>query len=258
MARPWVLNTTDLRIRIYLDDAVETTQLVVNASFVDIDDDGTPGTQVQQTNGTTPTTIVPPPASGIQRVVTELTIFNADTATANITLLNYDGFSTDEFYYFALPPGKTWNLSGAGALIPQRQSDAYILDEVVDYTTTVQNWQDVDGTNLNLTIATSGGDVLIGFDCLIKNNTANTYTGVDVLVSSVGLLGGDDGIQVIKTEVSQDQGPLSFTRLVQGLQAGVFSFKLQWKVSGGTSTMYAGSGITDRDVHPQFWVKDIG
>lgn len=129
-------------------------------------------------------------------------------------------------------------------------TDSYVCNEVADYTSSQTSFVDVDASNLALTITTTGGDVMIGFHAYTYNPSGVTYFDVDLDGVRIA---GDDGM--IAT-VSGYQ-TVSFVRLVTNLDAGTHTFKLQWKVSGGTVTLYAGAGTSTADVHPQFWVREI-
>lgn len=132
-------------------------------------------------------------------------------------------------------------------------TDSYDVNEVADYTTTSATFVDVDATDLALTITTTGGDVLVHFHgTTIHSSTNARFFDVDM---DGARLGGDDGF--LNIGGSDDAIPASFTRLVTGLSAGSHTFKLQWRTSAGTLTMYAGAGTSAGDVHPQFWVREV-
>lgn len=135
----------------------------------------------------------------------------------------------------------------------------YEADETGDYTTTSSSFVDVDATNLALTIETNGGDVLVHFHGSIKNSNAGGIMFFDIDVDGTRH-GGDDGCIVVENPdaaTASQRIAISFTRLITGLAAGSHTFKLQWKRSAGTITLYAGAGSTNGDVHPQFWAREV-
>lgn len=140
-------------------------------------------------------------------------------------------------------------------------TDHYEPNELTDYSTTSASFVNVDGTNLALTITTSGGDVMVAFHGYVRpgNNSDQVY--FDVELDTVGnRIGGDDGIIAAMRAASggtPTRIPISFVRLITGLAAGSHTFKLQWKVSGGTGELYAGAGTSGADLHPQFWVREV-
>ncbi len=130
-------------------------------------------------------------------------------------------------------------------------SAEYTLNEASDYSTSSTTFVDVDGTNLALTVNTNGGDVMVHFHGVINSSGNRVYLDVDVDGSRVA---GDDGIT---GGYFSNRMPISFTRLLTGLSAGEHTFTLQWKVSGGSATMFAGAGSANEDWHPQFWVREV-
>ncbi len=109
---------------------------------------------------------------------------------------------------------------------------------------------DIDSENLNLTITTQGGDVLVHFDCSVRHSDgsrgATVYFDVNVDGS---LLGTGWGIMENKMDVYYHN--VSFTRLLQNLSAGSHTFKMQWKENSG-----GGRGARLAP-HAQFWVREI-
>jgi hypothetical protein len=132
----------------------------------------------------------------------------------------------------------------------------YDVNEGADYTTTSSSFADVDATNLALTITTGGAhDIMIGFTGSVDHSAAGlVYFDLDL---DGVLQGGDDGIGVIQFGTSAVVHLVSFVYLIQNVTAASHTIKLQWKVSTGTATLYAGAGTSTFDVHPQFWVREV-
>jgi len=124
------------------------------------------------------------------------------------------------------------------------------VNQASDYATTSTTFVDVDTTNLSFSINTAGGDVLIVFFGRVNSSTGNVY--FDVSVDGVRI-GGDDGL----TSGPSGHHPIALMALKQGLSPGTHTFKLQWRVSAGTGTLYAGAGTSGLDLHPQFWVREV-
>ncbi len=123
------------------------------------------------------------------------------------------------------------------------------------YTTTEEirvignEFSDLDSTNLNLTITTTGGDVLVHFDGAMTRNVSVSRCHFDIDVDGTRQ-GGDDGLTHIDLHHGDRRHSLSFDRLIQGLSAGSHTFKIQWKGN------HAGRGLI---LYPdaQFWVREI-
>lgn len=134
--------------------------------------------------------------------------------------------------------------------------DSTIVDEATDYTTTSTSFTDVDATDLSKTLTTQGGPVVVMFLGSIKHSTTGMriYLEIDVDGSPHAT---EDGILLWSTTTASELHPMAFARIITGLSAGSHTFKLQWKVSSGTATMYAGAGTSTLDVHPQFIVMEV-
>lgn len=132
----------------------------------------------------------------------------------------------------------------------------YNVNEASNYSTTSTSFVDVDGTDLALTIVTTGGDVMVGFCASFINSTADARTYFDIAVDGTRKA-GDDGLAMGEAESANAMESVGFVYLIRGLSAGSHTFKLQWKVSAGTSTLYAGAGTSTADIHPQFWVREV-
>jgi hypothetical protein len=135
--------------------------------------------------------------------------------------------------------------------------DNYECNESSDYSAAPSSFADIDSTNLALTLTPSGDTVMIGFHGNISKTTGRVF--LDVAYGTSSRVGGDDG--VICTSNGADREPVSFVRILTGLTPDTeCTFKLQWKVSntGDNATLFAGAGTTNGDLHPQFWVRELG
>jgi hypothetical protein len=134
----------------------------------------------------------------------------------------------------------------------------YECDEDSEYTTTSTSFVDVDGTNLALTLTTSGGDVLVHFHASIVHTNAGKIF-FDVTLDG-NRIGEDDGILggYVQNAGSGNTASayMSFTRLVTGMAAGEHTFVLQWRTTGSTARLFAGATAAEA-VHPQFWAREV-
>ncbi len=108
----------------------------------------------------------------------------------------------------------------------------------------------VDATGLALALTTAGGALLVGFSG-VAGNTGGATVVFDLVVDGASL-GGTDGV----TGSSAGVVPVTFVWLTDALAAGAHSVKLQWKVSAGTGTLYAGSTAYLR-FKPQLWAREV-
>ena len=103
-------------------------------------------------------------------------------------------------------------------------------------------FRDVDSDNLNLSITTSGGDVLVHF----HGRQIYSDRRFDVEVDGKRIGNSENGIW---SSHGDDQF-VCFTRLIQDLSAGSHVFKLQYSgaLTGYSRALLAGA---------QFWVREI-
>lgn len=133
-----------------------------------------------------------------------------------------------------------------------------IINEGADYTTTSTSFVDIDATDLILTFTTGGGDVLLFFMGSIQHATVGARNYFDIHESvAAARLGGDDGLLEVGVANASAGMPLTLCYRATGLAAVSHAFKVQWKTSTGTVTMYAGAGTANHDVHPIFFGYEI-
>lgn len=89
-----ILDATTKSLQFKLSGTITTNQLPFSASYIDSTGTSTtPGEQDGVSNNTTAVTVVGSPASSTQRLVKSITIQNADTAAATVTII-YNNNST--------------------------------------------------------------------------------------------------------------------------------------------------------------------
>jgi hypothetical protein len=103
-----ILDATTRKVEVLLGATVTTNQLPVVASFVDVTTTTyTPGSSNTATNNTTAVTAVAAPASSTERQVKLMTIYNADTASATVTVRYNDNGTTRTLIQPTLSVGDT-------------------------------------------------------------------------------------------------------------------------------------------------------
>jgi len=133
---------------------------------------------------------------------------------------------------------------------PQGGTD---IDNSSNYSTTSTSFVDVDATDFSTTITTNGGDVLVTLCATIVGATNYAFFDIEVDGSRVG---DDDGI--IKSHCSSTaQNFVTLYYWVKGLSSGSHTFKLQWKASTGTITMFGGQGAAGTQMHGQWDVREV-
>ena len=131
------------------------------------------------------------------------------------------------------------------AALKQPATAEYITTAEIQGNTAGQ-FADVDSNNLNLTITTAGGDVLVHFEGVLQSVRSDLHTNnlfdFDVDGNRQGREDGLTRAYVTNTRIKQN-----FTRLIRNLSAGSHTFKLQWQNSRNVK-IYPGA---------QFWVREI-
>jgi hypothetical protein len=124
-----ILATTTDKIQVLLTSAVTTNQLDCIATYKDISTTAYSGSSptLVTTNNTTAVDLVPAPASNVQRIVDFISVYNADTVNATVTIrINRNGstgvlfkciLSTNELLVYV--EGKGWNIHSNSGLSKQ-------------------------------------------------------------------------------------------------------------------------------------------
>lgn len=132
-----------------------------------------------------------------------------------------------------------------------------VVNEASDYTTNSTSFGDIDSTDMACTFTTGGGDVLIFFTASIIA-TASLTVSFDVHESVAGTqFFGNDGLVGYATTSTTISIPVAFMARITGLTAASHTFKIQWKVSASTATLYAGAGTSNKDWHPNLFMVEI-
>ena len=131
------------------------------------------------------------------------------------------------------------------------------INEGADYTTNSTSFGDIDSTDMAFTITTGGGDVLIFFTASVLA-TASLTVSFDIHESVAGTqFFGNDGLVGYATTSTAISIGVAFCARITGLSAASHTFKIQWKVSASTATMYAGAGTSNKDWHPQLFAFEL-
>ena len=122
----------------------------------------------------------------------------------------------------------------------------YETTEEID-TTLGREFVDIDSTNLNLTLTTTGGDVMVHFNGSVRRHDSThncTEVYFDLMVDGKRM-GDTNGILQAGPAVCGEN--VSIVRLIQNLSAGTHTFKLQWR----------GNRRVRLTTNTQFWVREI-
>lgn len=119
-------------------------------------------------------------------------------------------------------------------------------------TVTSTSFVDMDATvgKFNLTIPVKGNPVLVGFSGVFTQSSAGAFTYLDIMVNGALRSGGSLGLYLHQHAVTSDYWAFSMAYIVSGLSAGNNTFKMNWKVSAGTTTLQSAT-------KPQFFVREL-
>lgn len=138
-----ILDSTTKVIRAVLAGAVTANELEWNVSWADHDPGAktfTPDHDMGLTTGATAVEIIGSPADGVQRQTKIISIYNADTAAATVTVDIYDGTDSRRWIRAVLNPnwmlgweyGGTWHVYGDDGIIVSTMSVGVITVEEED------------------------------------------------------------------------------------------------------------------------------
>ncbi|MGB7340377.1 MAG: hypothetical protein WBC91_15880 [Phototrophicaceae bacterium] len=121
-------------------------------------------------------------------------------------------------------------------------TDSYVVTGTI--TTTSTTLVSISA-NLEFTITTTGGDVMVGIFGRIRGVTGTPYFDIEV-----------DGVDYFKTASGANEmgsfetntGVPGFMALIEGLPAGSHTFKFKFRITAGTLSIYAGT---------QAWVREV-
>lgn len=117
-------------------------------------------------------------------------------------------------------------------------------------TTASTSFGDVDA-QFSFSLETSGGAVEFNLLAMLSNTTLNTLTAFDILMDNTTYLSSltntalNGGIWSWKENVAAyiDSAKVTPYRVEAGvIPAGIHTYKLQWRVSAGTTTLYLAAG----------------
>jgi len=154
-----ILDATTKSLEILLGGAVTTTQLPFVATYVDMTTSAyTPGSNDGASNNTTAVTAVSAPASSTQRQVKLLTVYNADTASATLTVRYNNNSTTRIMWKGTLAVGDTFVYTdGEGARVIDTSGKLKVTSGTsVDTVTTKGDLLTYDTATTRLAVGTDG------------------------------------------------------------------------------------------------------
>lgn len=173
------------------------------------------------------------------------TAYDSDIVFSDTTAGNAD---SDQHGFLPKLSGDsdTW-LDGKGAWTTPATSSSTALasDKKVrtagNYTTTSTTFVDVDNTNMSITLTTGARR------CMIVVSGSGYHSDTNHWAFDIDIDGSRQGQAfglVFGGDVTTQNQSRSFTYITDVLSAASHTFKLQWRVDGGTATLYANTTNT--------------
>lgn len=133
----------------------------------------------------------------------------------------------------------------------------YNVNTTPDYTTTSTSFTNIDGTNLSLSITTTGGDLLVVFFAMYTFSAAGPVH-FNITLDGTAQAADDGFVGMRPGGTLVGMGFICMPVLLQSVSAATHTVAVQWKVgTAGTATLYNGAGTATADIHPQFWVREF-
>lgn len=165
-----VLQDTNDTLEVVLAGAITTNQLQCSVSWRDITTTGyTPGGSRANTNSTTAVALVAAPGASTQRVIDNITIYNADTATATVTVRIDDNATEYTLVKFTVLAGETIEYTEGHGWRTLTTQGGYKMMELAT----------------NYAISSSYSSAVLGSDVTNNNAVANTIADVTGLSFAV-------------------------------------------------------------------------
>lgn len=246
-----VLNTTNKSIEILLGASGTTNQLQYTAHYADATTTSfTEGSNDGLTNNTTAVTMVAAPAASTQRIIREITVYNADTVAATITVRLNSGGSYRIIHKGSLAVGDTWALSGVTTSVSDGDKG--------DITVSGGTWT-IDSGTVNYSKIQNVTDArILGRSAGSSGIIQEISVGAGLSLSSgtifaTGTSGGGDMVLIASTTLGVDTASIDFTSIpgtykhlhirgyAKNSSAGIGNF-LQVKINNDSGANYDSFG----------------
>lgn len=176
-----VLDSTTQSIRAKFSTAISTSQVDFTVHYADVDATSgtlTEGSNLKNTSGETANTffsVLSSPSSGYKRVLRNITIYNGDTVSHDVSLSIYNSTSDFVFSKVTLGAGESWDFSGID------MSYESIRDSIKTYYDTVTTTMTNKRINPRVSTETSSATPAINTD----NVDAHSITALATAITSM-------------------------------------------------------------------------
>jgi len=251
-----ILDATNRTLEVDLDGAITTNQLPVVATYVDITTTTySPAANTTQTNNTTAVTIVAAPAASTQRQIKFLSVRNADTAAAVVTIQYNDNATLRGIVKATLAVDDTLLYTDGEGFRVIDSAGNIKTAAVVDHGA-MSGLSDDDHTQYALLVGRSSGQILIGGVDTTADLTLQTTSGVGASGADMHFLVGNNGATEAVTILNSGNIGILNTAPGQAVQIGDGTGNPKLRMTGadgggsGNLDMYvnsSGQGVFDSD-----------
>jgi hypothetical protein len=178
-------------LQVVLAAAPATNQLPCSASYVDQGGSGADNTL--NTNGTTPVTLVGSPASGVERLISNVSIPNADTASATVTVNKVVSGTAYRVVKVTLQPGYALYYDGAWRVMDPNGN--FLCDVTISSGTVTSNQGTAAAITAPWPVELSNGTTAVGTSSApLRIDPVGTTTQPVSLASLPSLAAGSNAI----------------------------------------------------------------
>jgi hypothetical protein len=181
-----VLDTTNKKIELTLDEAVTTNELTFMTSYADQGVTSfVPGSNDGQSNGTNDVTIVSAPSSNTYRLVKSITIYNKDTVDTVVTIKLDNNGTERELIKITLETGDTLEFDEDGWKVISSEGYIKKVNSVMGYDGSAYQKMLTDSSGRAI-VRPGDGEKLFGFSSVENESVSenNASVGVNDLIGS--------------------------------------------------------------------------
>lgn len=134
----------------------------------------------------------------------------------------------------------------------------YIANDGVDYSTSSSSFVEVDPTlfQFSRSIQTTGAPICICFWGSISLSAVGAKVYFDV-IKGLTQMGGDDGLVMYQAPAAGRVQNIGLMIWDETPNTPFQTYRLRYKATGGTATLYGRAGTTNYNVPAQFWFREL-
>ena len=164
---------------------------------------------------------------------------NITTAAGDIAMFHAEGATTSRCISYTKASGVAVVAAGGGKIAQVGQSLV-----LTSGTTTSTSYVDIPSSDGQVTLTTTGGDLLVFYTTFVRSDTDNQYSYVAIEIDG----GSEVAESRLRTADANVSGTYSGYHRFTSVSSDAHTVAMRWKVAGNTSTMEAYGGIIVQEV----------